>query len=100
MSLAFLISGFRALRYRSPLDGYYALYILGQDFTHFVNLGVWQQLGLSDSLPPRQLLVGAGMVMLQSDPRLPCPSARQGVGLTARQAAFGLRQGMPGKASA
>lgn len=63
MSLALLISGFRAIRYRSLLDGYYALYILGLDFTHFINLGMWQQLGLEGSLPLRQFLMGAGLVM-------------------------------------
>ncbi len=66
MTLAFLISGLRALRYRFPVDGYYALYILGLESTHFVNLGPWQLLGLSDNLSLRQFLVGAGMVMAAS----------------------------------
>jgi len=63
MTLAWLISGWRAIRYRSLLDGCYALYILGLDFTNFVNLGWFQQLGLSDSLPLRHFLVGGGYVM-------------------------------------
>jgi len=63
MTFTLLISGLRAFRYRSLLDGCYALYLFGLDGSNFVNFGWLQQFGLTDSLPLRQFLVGGGYVL-------------------------------------
>ncbi|MFM2006471.1 MAG: hypothetical protein RLZZ09_2126, partial [Pseudomonadota bacterium] len=50
---AVLFSLFRALRYRSPSDLCYALYVSGVEITNLMANGLFQQLGLSDSLSLR-----------------------------------------------
>jgi PAS domain S-box-containing protein len=50
---AVLFSLFRALRYRSLSDLCYALYVSGLEIANLIGNGIFQQFGLSDSLPLR-----------------------------------------------
>ena len=63
MSIALLISAFRAIYYRSLLDGLYALYILALETMNLALVGLFQQWGLFERLALQQILTMAGAVV-------------------------------------
>ena len=62
-AVALLLSLFRALRYRSAVDGCYAVYLLGLVTGTFVLYGYFQQFGFSDNLPLRVTLGWTGFLL-------------------------------------
>lgn len=56
MGIAFLLSAFRSLRYRSSLDSFYAFYIFGIEISNFATYGYFHQTGLSENFLPRAYL--------------------------------------------
>jgi diguanylate cyclase (GGDEF)-like protein/PAS domain S-box-containing protein len=59
-AVALLLSLFRTLRYRSVVDGCYALYLLSLETANFVLYGYFQQFGISDDLSLRASLGWSG----------------------------------------
>lgn len=62
-TVALLLRLFRALRYRSAIDGCYALYLLGLVTGTFVLYGYFQEFGFSDNLPLRVTLGWVGYLL-------------------------------------
>ncbi len=62
-AFALFLSLFRSLRYRSAVDGCYAVYLLGLLTGTFVLYGYFQQFGFSDNLPLRVTLGWAGYLL-------------------------------------
>lgn len=63
MCVAFLLSAFRSLYYRSSLDGFNALYILGIETANFAMFGYFHQTGLSENFLLRAYLPSIGVAL-------------------------------------